>query len=61
MRAGIRVATASALWGCGFLALAHTHLAPEKSIRVERLVTTWESTGRFRVVVDVASVVVAAA
>jgi hypothetical protein len=142
MRAGIRVATASALWGCGFLALAHTHLTPEKSIapligaalwllgcvalvrgrpraqarrlvvtttavvvallvasimelgaentlvpevlaavaflatlqcfaatlaeiafdlRVDRLETTWESTGRFLVVVDAASVVVAAA
>jgi hypothetical protein len=32
MRAGIRVATASALWGSVFLALAHLHVVPEKSL-----------------------------
>src|SRR3954447_4834022 len=32
MRAGIRVATAAALWGFVFIALAHLHVAPEKSL-----------------------------
>jgi hypothetical protein len=31
MRAAIRVATVGALWGSAFIALAHVHLAPEKS------------------------------
>jgi hypothetical protein len=32
MRAGLRIATASALWGSAFLALAHLHVVPEKSL-----------------------------
>jgi hypothetical protein len=32
MRAGIRVATAAAMWGFFFIAVAHLHIVPERSL-----------------------------